>query len=132
MIITTPTAAKVYDTKPLTAEGSISGLVEGETVSFITTGTQTEVGTSENTFKLEWTGSAKESNYTIKSVTTGKLKVVPQSIDPESPNYRNAEVNDPENFKYDGSFRWRMNSNTPRREIQQKNYKPLYINPSFV
>ena len=101
MIITTPTAAKVYDAKPLTAEGLMTGLVEGETVSFITTGTQTEVGTSDNTYILEWTGSAKKSNYTIKD-TKGKLTVVPQSIDPESSHYLNAEVNDPENFKYDG------------------------------
>ena len=102
LTVTTESASKVYDGDPLTAEGSISGLVEGETVSFITTGTQTEVGTSDNTYILEWTGSAKKSNYTIKSVTTGKLKVVPQSIDPESSHYLNAEVNDPENFKYDG------------------------------
>ena len=101
VIITTPTAAKVYDAKPLTAEGLMTGLVEGETVSFITTGTQTEVGTSDNTYILEWTGSAKKSNYTIKD-TKGKLTVVPQSIDPESSHYLNAEVNDPENFKYDG------------------------------
>ena len=101
MFITTPDASKVYDGDPLTAEGSISGLVEGETVSFITTGTQTEVGTSDNTYILEWTGSAKKSNYTIKD-TKGKLTVVPQSIDPESSHYLNAEVNDPENFKYDG------------------------------
>ena len=101
VFITTPDASKVYDGDPLTAEGSISGLVEGETVSFITTGTQTEVGTSDNTYILEWTGSAKKSNYTIKD-TKGKLTVVPQSIDPESSHYLNAEVNDPENFKYDG------------------------------
>ena len=101
LTVTTESASKVYDGDPLTAEGSISGLVEGETVSFITTGTQTEVGTSDNTYILEWTGSAKKSNYTIKD-TKGKLTVVPQSIDPESSHYLNAEVNDPENFKYDG------------------------------
>ena len=73
--IETPTASKVYDGTPLTAEGTISGLVNGETVTFETTGSQTEAGTSDNTYRLVWDKSAKASNYEIKSVVVGKLTV---------------------------------------------------------
>ena len=63
--VVTPDAKKHYDGKPLTKEGSISGLAKGETVTFTTTGTQTKVGKSNNTYKLVWDGTAIESNYTV-------------------------------------------------------------------
>ncbi|MGX8774522.1 MAG: MBG domain-containing protein, partial [Bacillota bacterium] len=65
IIIKTPSKEKTYDGSPLTAKGSIKGLVNGETVTFTTTGKQTEVGSSENTYSLKWDGTAKKSNYTI-------------------------------------------------------------------
>ena len=73
--IETESAEKVYDGTDLTAPGSIKGIVEGETVGFTVTGKQSSVGSSENTYKLEWNGSAKASNYTIESVKVGMLTV---------------------------------------------------------
>ncbi len=72
--VTTPTTSKVYDGTALTAEGSIDGFVNNETADFTTTGTQTAVGSSTNTYAINWTGSAKQGNYTI-SETLGTLTV---------------------------------------------------------
>ena len=74
LVVVTPDSDKVYDGTPLTAEGSISGFVAGETANFKTTGTQTAVGTSANSYEIAWTGTAKQSNYTI-SETVGTLTV---------------------------------------------------------
>ena len=74
LTVTTPDAQKVYDGTALTAEGEISGFVNGETATFATTGTQTEVGQSQNTYSLTWDGTAKPGNYTI-SETLGTLTV---------------------------------------------------------
>ena len=74
LTITTPSATKEYDGTPLKAEGSISGFVNGETATFKTTGSQTEVGKSDNTYTLNWNGTALESNYEIKA-TIGTLTV---------------------------------------------------------
>ena len=74
IVVTTPDAEKTYDGTALTAEGTYSGLVNGETVTFTTTGTQTSVGESKNTYSLVFDGTAKESNYTIDA-TIGTLKV---------------------------------------------------------
>ena len=73
-IVTDP-GSKVYDGTPLTADGKMTGLVNDETATFTVTGSQTEVGTSDNTYTLEWDGTAKESNYKITSETIGTLTV---------------------------------------------------------
>ncbi|WP_026520161.1 InlB B-repeat-containing protein [Butyrivibrio sp. FCS006] len=73
-IVTDP-GSKVYDGTPLTADGKMTGLVNDETATFTVTGSQTEVGTSDNTYTLEWDGTAKESNYYIESESVGKLTV---------------------------------------------------------
>ena len=72
--VTTPNASKVYDGTPLTAAGTITGLVNGETVSFATTGTITNVGTATNSYSLVWDQTAKETNYTV-SENLGTLTV---------------------------------------------------------
>ena len=74
LTVTTPDATKVYDGEPLTAAGSITGFVNGETATFTTTGTQTAVDSSDNTYSIVWDGSAAESDYTI-SETVGTLTV---------------------------------------------------------
>ena len=102
--ITTPTQSKVYDTTPLTAEGTIEGIVEGETATFTTTGSQTEVGNSKNTYTLTWDGTAKETNYTV-SDSVGTLEVTKQSIvpDPNNPeSYKDVTIDDPSDATYDG------------------------------
>jgi RES domain-containing protein len=76
LTVTTAGAQKTYDGKALTATGEISGFVNGETATFATTGTQTAVGNSDNTYSLTWDGTAKKSNYTIRE-SLGKLTVAP-------------------------------------------------------
>ena len=105
LTITTPKAEKVYDGNALTAEGSITGFVNGETATFVTTGSQTEVGNSENTYTLTWDGTAEKTNYTV-SESLGTLTVTPQSIvpdpDPEKPSYKGVEVSTPADVPYNG------------------------------
>ena len=103
LTVTTPSANKVYDGSPLTAEGTISGFVNKETATFTTTGSQTEVGNSKNTYSIKWNGTAKSTNYQI-SEAVGTLTVTQQSIDPEDPdnNYNGVTINKPSNKVYDG------------------------------
>ena len=64
-IVTTGSATKVYDRRPLTCtEASIEGLVPGETALVTATGTITEVGTAVNTYAIDW-GSTDSANYTL-------------------------------------------------------------------
>ncbi|MBQ9059480.1 MAG: InlB B-repeat-containing protein [Atopobiaceae bacterium] len=74
--ITTESATKTYDGQPLSsASYEVSGLVDGETVSVATTGSQTRVGGSYNTYVINWDGTAKQSNYRIARETLGELVV---------------------------------------------------------
>ena len=74
LTVETPNANKVYDGAALTAAGTIAGFVNGETATFTTTGSQTAVGDSKNTYSIDWDGTAKQSNYTINE-TIGTLVV---------------------------------------------------------
>ena len=105
--VTTESDEKVYDGTPLTAGGSIDGIVEGDDVEVRTTGKQINVGESKNTYELVWKGARKE-NYQLKEETLGTLKVTEQSIDPgkdpdnPNPSYVGVQINAPENHVYDG------------------------------
>lgn len=101
--VTTPNASKVYDGTALTAEGKIEGLVKGETVDFKTTGSQTEQGSSSNTYQLNWDGTAKKSNYNVLEPSIGTLTVTKQSINPENTNsYKGITVGNLKDVKYNG------------------------------
>ena len=81
LTITTKSASKTYDGNDLTEPNgySIAGLVKGETVNFSITGRQKEVGSSDNTYVIDWNKStAKQSNYTIVN-NLGKLTVEARS-----------------------------------------------------
>lgn len=71
-------ASKVYDGDALTAKTVTviagDGFAEGEGATYQVTGSQTEVGTSDNTFTYNLNGNTKLKNYDIESVY-GKLKV---------------------------------------------------------
>ncbi|MGI6507527.1 MAG: Cna B-type domain-containing protein [Saccharofermentanales bacterium] len=72
--ITTGSDSKSYDGTPLTsATAEIEGLVDGESVTLSATGSQTEVGISDNTYDIDW-DNAKASNYTVTD-NLGKLTV---------------------------------------------------------
>ena len=95
LTVTTQGASKVYNGQPLTADGTIEGFVNGETATFTTTGSQTEVGHSSNTYSLTWDGTAKESNYKVSEKEVGTLTVT------ESENEIVVTVAGGE-FEYDG------------------------------
>ena len=72
--ITTGSGSKAYDGKALTVKDTeVEGLVKGETLTVTTEGSQTEVGTSFNTYSIEW-GTAKAENYNLTD-NIGKLTV---------------------------------------------------------
>ena len=105
--VTTESDSKVYDGTALTAGGKVSGIVKGETVDFTITGSQTSVGTSDNTYELNWTGSAKESNYKHGKDSIGTLTVKAKSIVPDGPDTPDEKktgitASDPSDSKYDG------------------------------
>ena len=98
--VTTDSAEKPYDGTELTAGGRVNNLVDDETVTLKMTGSQTEVGFSNNTYSLTWDGSAKEKNYTHGTDSIGLLTVTPKSIIPSDTN--GIEVTKPADSKYDG------------------------------
>ena len=75
LTVTTESATKPYDGKPLTAPGSIAGLVEGETATLVTTGSVTDPGSVSNGYQIRWDGTARESNYTVVRENLGTLTV---------------------------------------------------------
>ncbi len=99
--VTTDSAEKPYDGTALTAGGRVNNLVDGETVTLKITGSQTKVGSSNNTYSLTWDGSAKEKNYTHGTDSIGLLTVTPKSIIPSDTN--GIEVTKPADSKYDGN-----------------------------
>ena len=75
LIISTDSATKYYDGQPLTAPGAdISGLAPGDSASVTATGSQTEIGSTQNTYSISW-GNADPGNYTI-SEDLGTLEVI--------------------------------------------------------
>ena len=74
--ITTNSAEKTYDGSALTAGGKIEGVAERDKndVKLNITGSQTEVGSSKNTYTIEW-GNANAENYKIAEEDIGTLTV---------------------------------------------------------
>ena len=101
------TASKVYDgtaltNKDITVGGD--GFADGEGATYDVTGSQTAVGSSDNTFTYELNKNTKAGNYTI-TTSVGTLVVTPQSItpDPDNPDsYKGITINDPSDYVYDG------------------------------
>ena len=82
-------------------------MVKDETVVFTITGSQTNVGTSDNTYELKFEGTAKAKNYTHGKDSIGTLTVTKKSIVPDGPDTPDEKktgitVTDPEGSKYDG------------------------------
>ena len=81
--------------------------MDGEVVVVHTTGSQTDVGSTPNTYELEWK-KASSKNYKLKEDSIGTLTVTEQTInpgeDPEkpNPNYNGVTINNPSNAVYDG------------------------------
>ena len=133
--VTTESDSKVYDGTALTAGGKVSGIVKGETVDFTITGSQTNVGTSDNTYELNWTGSAKESNYKHGKDSIGTLTVKAKSIVPDGPDTPKEEktsitVSDPSDSKYDGKEHREVltvqDTKTNEELVAEKDYSVTY------
>ena len=133
--VTTESDSKVYDGTALTAGGKVSGIVKGETVDFTITGSQTSVGTSDNTYELNWTGSAKESNYKHGKDSIGTLTVKAKSIVPDGPDTPDEKktgitVSDPSDSKYDGKEHREVltvqDTKTNEELVAEKDYSVTY------
>ena len=87
--IETGSATKTYDGSALTnATLKVDGLVAGDVVTGRTTGSQTEVGSSANTYTLTW-GEVDPANYEITEqlgVLTVEAVVVPVIPGPQQPS----------------------------------------------
>ena len=82
--LTSGSARKVYDGTPLTA-GTVAvggdGFVAGEGATFDVTGSQADVGASENTFAYMLNDGTKAGNYTI-TTAYGTLEVTKATVEP--------------------------------------------------
>ena len=79
VILTSATDEKVYDGTPLTNHNvtvSGDGFAAGEGAAYEVTGTQTDKGSSDNTFTYKLNENTKASNYSIE-LAPGKLTVTP-------------------------------------------------------
>lgn len=138
--IVTDGDSKVYDGQPLTAGGHVEGLVNGETATVTTTGSQTEVGSSSNTYgDIAW-GNTDSNNYVHNTDKDelGTLTVTPKSID-EIPNVekQDVEVNTPEDHLYDGEIHQWVPTVSDQREtqrvlVQDRDYTVSYDTENFV
>ena len=136
--VTTNTDSKVYDGTALTAGGTVNNLVDGETVNLTMTGSQTNVGTSDNTYELNWTGSAKAKNYTHGKDSIGTLTVTKQSIapDPEHPEtYKEVTITSPSDEVYDGNeHKWipTVTDKEGNELVAKTDYKVTYSTTDFT
>ena len=137
--VTTESAKKVYDGTALTAGGKIEGIVDGEVVVVHTTGSQTEVGSTPNTYKLEWK-KASSKNYKLKEDSIGTLTVTEQTIDPgkdpdnPNPNYSGVTINNPSNSVYDGKeHKWSpaVTDKEGNALVEGKDYEVAYSTSDF-
>ncbi|MBR0373999.1 MAG: hypothetical protein IJH91_05690, partial [Mogibacterium sp.] len=101
LTITTGSAEKEYDGTPLTNdEATITGLKFDDEATVVATGSQTKVGSSENTYKITWV-NGKASNYTIVE-DLGTLAVTEAGEDnPTTPSDK-PHTGDPSNPLTDG------------------------------
>ena len=77
LTIKTSSDEKVYDGTPLTSEDyEITGLVNGETLGVDVTGSQTLVGTSNNTIKITWA----DKDQTVSESLTARFTLLALDI----------------------------------------------------
>ena len=80
--LTSASDEKTYDGTPLTNDTvtvGVDGFADGEGAAYNVTGSQTNVGKSDNKFTYTLNEGTKADNYTITK-TEGKLKVTPRSV----------------------------------------------------
>ena len=79
LFVSTKGGTKLYDGTPLAAikGAKLEGLVAGETATLIATGSQTDAGSSPNTYQIQW-GTAHADDYQV-SESLGTLTVTASS-----------------------------------------------------
>ncbi|MBP3853519.1 MAG: InlB B-repeat-containing protein, partial [Erysipelotrichaceae bacterium] len=131
--ISTESAEKLYDGTPLTAGGTykigegepqsfgtdgIIHLPNGETIRVQTTGSQTEVGSSENGYVIHWEDEATTAdpiNYDIQTGTLGTLKVYYNQVKYEKNAGSDPVANMPDDDDEVGTT-YQIPSNVPTRD----------------
>ena len=102
--LTSATATQVYDGKALTAkdvEVTGDGFAEGEGATYNVTGTQTLVGTSDNTFTYSLDEGTTASNYVIEKIA-GKLTVTGRKEEGEDKKFEITVTGNSDEVLYDG------------------------------
>ena len=98
--LTSGSGSKEYDGEPLVCDDDPAvggdGFADGEGATYDVTGSQTEAGSSANTFTYTLNSNTKASNYSI-TTTPGTLKVTKASYDMSGVAW---DYSDP--FEYDG------------------------------
>lgn len=112
VVLTSATDQKVYDGAALTNdEVTVGGMgfVDSQGATYDVTGSQTEVGSSDNAFTYTLNEGTDEKNYNIATVF-GTLTVTAQTIDPsdpDDPSYMGVTISDPEDVIYNSEEqRW--------------------------
>lgn len=112
VVLTSATDQKVYDGTALTNdEVTVGGMgfVDGQGATYDVTGSQAEVGSSDNAFTYTLNEGTDEKNYNIATVF-GTLTVTAQTIDPsdpDDPSYMGVTISDPEDVIYNSEEqRW--------------------------
>ena len=79
LTVSTGSASKLYDGTPLTnPEAKVDGLRHRDSVTVTATGSQTEVGKSDNTYEIDW-GETDKNNYYLED-KLGTLEVISTDI----------------------------------------------------
>jgi hypothetical protein len=78
--VSTESAEKVYDGTPLTAGGTAGDVFPADAgkVRFSTTGSQTETGSSANTYEVSFADEATARSYVVEEESVGTLLVTPR------------------------------------------------------
>jgi hypothetical protein len=141
--VTVEGAEKVYDGTALTSDKTTvsgEGFVKGEEPTFTFTGTQTEVGSSENTCTYKFGNEDLAKNYKV-TVVPGTLTVTAQTIsagdDPSKPPvaYAGVMIDDPTDVNYDGNehkFVPQVKDKDGNLLVEGKDYEVTYSVDDFV
>ena len=99
--LTSDSSSKVYDGTALTNNNVIisdQGFVAGQSVTYSFTGTQTEVGSSDNTFTYTINDGTDADNYDI-AIVTGTLTVTAAPVTPVTPDRPTTPTTDDRNAR---------------------------------
>ena len=85
LTVITPSKTKPFDGEPLIAPGKLIGLCSNDKATLITIGSQTEVGESINSYRIEFADESKSGNYRIIE-HLGTLTVTPVNVQQNYPS----------------------------------------------